>query len=242
MIFFGVLLLTDDVGHSDVVGVSSSFSDDISSYDHENSFSNLNNSGYYKLVKFLEDYVASALILILVAPLMLLIAILIKLTSKGSVFFRQSRVGFDGEVFSIYKFRTMFIYNEVNGPTVQASKNDFRVTRIGKIIRRTSLDELPQLFNVLRGEMSLIGPRPHAIDHDKMFIDKISNYKSRVFVKPGITGLAQVKGYRGEILNKKDIKSRVYCDLYYVRNWSMGLDLRIVILTFIKGFINKNAY
>ncbi len=174
---------TDDIGYSDAVDVSSSFADDSSNYECENYFSNYNNPRYYKLVKFFEDYVASALILILVAPLMLLIAILIKLTSKGPVFYRQTRVTIAGKTFLMLKFRSMPVNIENKSGAVWSQKSDDRATIIGKVLRRTSLDELPQFINVLKGEMSLIGPRPERPVFVKKFKSEINGYSDRHAVK-----------------------------------------------------------
>lgn len=233
--------MTDDAIYSDKVEYSICFSDDSSNYEYNNYFSNYNNPIYYKLVKFFEDYIFSSVILIIVFPLMFAVAILIKLTSKGPVFYRQTRVGINGKIFRVYKFRTMLFIQD-NGFVKQAYKGDSRITKLGSIIRRTSLDELPQLFNILRGEMSLIGPRPHAVPHDIEFSRHNGDYLSRQLVKPGITGLAQIKGFRGEIKKQYDIEGRINSDLQYIKNWSPYLDLKIIILTFIKGFVHKNAY
>jgi putative colanic acid biosysnthesis UDP-glucose lipid carrier transferase len=199
------------------------------------------NKFYYNLVKFIEDYLISSIILILISPLMLVIAILIKITSNGPVFYRQTRVGKNGKRFRVYKFRTMRT-NQESGFVKQAYKSDSRITKVGRIIRRTSLDELPQLFNILRGEMSLIGPRPHAESHDIEFSRHNGDYLSRQLVKPGITGLAQIKGFRGEIKKQHDIEGRINSDLEYIKSWSLYLDIKIIMLTFIKGFVHKNAY
>jgi exopolysaccharide biosynthesis polyprenyl glycosylphosphotransferase len=172
--------------------------------------------------------IALALIaLVLLAPLMLLTALAVKLDSAGPVIFRQRRAGFDGQAFSIYKFRTMSVLED--GPRIaQTRRNDPRVTRIGRLLRQSSIDELPQLFNVLRADMALVGPRPHALAHDDQYRALISSYALRHQVKPGITGWAQVNGQRGETENREDAGNRVRLDLWYIDNWSLTLDFRIL--------------
>ncbi len=183
------------------------------------------------LAKNLEDGLLSILIFILIAPVMVLIAIAIKLDNPGPVFFRQKRMGWNGKIFRIWKFRSMVEHQAEDGVIVQASKNDPRVTRVGAFIRRTSLDELPQIFNVLKGEMSLVGPRPHAIEHDKQYSQRITEYFARHNIKPGITGLAQVRGLRGETRNLEQMIQRVQADIEYINNWSVWLDLVILVRT-----------
>jgi putative colanic acid biosynthesis UDP-glucose lipid carrier transferase len=186
--------------------------------------------GVNALVKRLEDIVLSALILALVAPLMAAIAVAIKLGSPGPVIFRQRRYGLDGKEIVVYKFRTMHVMED--GPDVpQATRNDPRVTRIGAVLRGASLDELPQFVNVLQGRMSIVGPRPHAVAHNEAYRKVIKGYMVRHKVKPGITGLAQVNGFRGEISSVDKMRKRVEYDLEYLRNWSLGLDLRIILHT-----------
>ena len=161
------------------------------------------------------------------APLFAAVGLLIKLESPGPVIFRQDRKGFNGRVFTIFKFRTMNVLE--NGRVIpQARTNDARVTRVGRILRATSIDELPQLINVLLGQMSLVGPRPHAIAHDDGYTELIANYAFRQHVKPGLTGWAQVNGFRGETSRLELMERRVDCDLWYIRNWSFWLDLRII--------------
>lgn len=173
-----------------------------------------------------------------ITPLLL---VLIKLESNGPLFFKQERDGLDGHVFSCYKFRSMKINPEAN--TVQVQKEDHRITKVGKFIRKTSIDELPQFFNVLIGDMSVVGPRPHMLAHTKMYAKQIDKYMVRHFVKPGITGLAQVRGYRGEIKNKKDMENRIRLDIYYIENWSFFLDLKIIFKTTINLFkTEEKAY
>ncbi|WP_029587055.1 undecaprenyl-phosphate glucose phosphotransferase [Bradyrhizobium sp. URHD0069] len=178
--------------------------------------------------------------LLMLAPLMLAASILIKLDTPGSVIFRQSRRGFNGKPFEIWKFRTMCVSE--NGSTItQATKQDARVTRVGRFLRRTSIDELPQLWNVLRGEMSLVGPRPHALAHDNYYDQVISNYVYRHHMKPGLTGWAQVNGFRGETPTIDLMEKRVEYDVWYVSNWSIWLDLRIILRTAL-ALMYQEAY
>ncbi|MCA1539914.1 undecaprenyl-phosphate glucose phosphotransferase [Bradyrhizobium sp. NBAIM32] len=187
------------------------------------------------------DLAGASLALLVFAPVMLVTALLIKLTSPGPVFFRQTRHGFGGRAFRIFKFRTMRVLED--GPAiVQAQKNDPRVTPIGKWLRKTSIDELPQLLNVLKGDMSLVGPRPHAAAHNTEYEQIIGNYAFRHHVKPGITGWAQVNGYRGETRTLDLMQKRVEHDLWYINNWSLWLDTRIVIRTAWASFGQKSAY
>jgi len=182
------------------------------------------------------------LILLLISPLMLLIALGVKLTSPGPVLFKQKRLGWDGQPFKVYKFRSMVVHREEGGLLTQASMGDVRVTPFGAFLRRTSLDELPQFFNVLRGTMSIVGPRPHAIEHNEQYKELVDDYMRRHKVKPGITGWAQINGWRGETDTLEKMRKRVEYDLYYIENWSLWFDLRIILLTVFKGFVNKNAY
>lgn len=192
-------------------------------------------------IKRLEDVVLASLILLLIAPLMLLIALGIRLTSPGPVLFRQSRYGLNGETFEVWKFRSMTVCD--NGDTViQAKKNDTRVTRFGAFLRRTSLDELPQFVNVLQGHMSIVGPRPHAVAHNEEYRRLVHGYMLRHKIKPGITGWAQVNGWRGETDTLEKMQKRVEFDLAYVRDWSLSLDIKIILMTLVKGFVGKNAY
>ena len=187
------------------------------------------------------DLAGASLALLVFAPVMLVTAALIKLSSKGPVFFRQTRNGFNGRAFRIFKFRTMRVLED--GPTiVQAQKNDPRVTPIGKWLRKTSIDELPQLFNVLKGDMSLVGPRPHAAAHNTEYEQIIGNYAFRHHVKPGITGWAQVNGYRGETRALELMQKRVEHDLWYINNWSLWLDVRILLGTAVTAFKHQAAY
>ena len=179
--------------------------------------------------------------LTLLLPLLTITAVLIKLDSTGPILFRQRRCGFNGRPFHIYKFRTMSVLED--GPTVcQAAQSDCRVTRLGKWLRRTSIDELPQLLNVLNGSMSLVGPRPHAVAHDNHFDKVVSKYAFRHHVKPGLTGWAQVNGLRGPTPTVADIRRRVEFDLWYIDNWSLRLDCLIIIRTFLEIMRARNAY
>jgi len=193
------------------------------------------------ILKSLEDRIIGGLALFLAAPALAAIAIAVKLSSPGPVFFRQRRHGFNHQVFHVLKFRTMTVTED--GPTIkQATKDDDRITKVGRFLRRTSLDELPQLINVVRGEMSLVGPRPHAIAHNEYYSDLLDRYANRHKMKPGITGWAQVNGYRGETDTPEKMRARVEHDLHYIENWSLLLDLKILILTPIYGFVHRNAF
>lgn len=206
---------------------------------------NLNESpmiGLNRIVKAIEDRVLATIILLAISPLLLLIAIGIKCSSKGPALFKQLRHGWDGRIIKVYKFRTMIQHQETEGMLKQASMNDARVTPFGRFLRKTSLDELPQFFNVLQGKMSIVGPRPHAVLHNEFYKDSIKAYMQRHKVKPGITGWAQVNGWRGETEQLEKMRKRVECDLYYIENWSLLLDMKIIFLTFFQGFMNKNAY
>ena len=199
-------------------------------------------TGWNYIVKAIEDRVLATLMLVVFAPLMVLIALAIRLGSAGPVLFRQHRAGFNNNHFTVYKFRTMRSESEADAAVVQARRDDDRITPIGAILRRTSLDELPQLFNVLKGEMSLVGPRPHAIAHNQEYEAVIDQYLGRHKVKPGITGWAQVHGLRGETDTPEKMEQRVQHDLYYIDNWSLLMDLRILVMTLFVGFVHQNAY
>ena len=194
------------------------------------------------ITKEVFDRAFAACALIALSPLLLAIAVIVKLSSPGPVFFRQRRKGADGRTFQIYKFRTMYVHKEDTGVVKQATRGDSRITRVGVFLRSTSLDELPQFLNVLRGEMSVVGPRPHAIEHDELYQKLVEGYIHRYRAKPGITGWAQINGYRGETDRIEKMQGRVEYDLYYLRNWSFSLDLLIVAKTIIKGFKSNNAY
>ena len=179
---------------------------------------------------------------VLSIPFLVLIAIAIKISSPGPVLFKQYRNGVDGKRFKVYKFRSMEVHSEENGTVTQASKDDPRVTRFGKFLRSTSLDELPQFFNVLQGRMSIVGPRPHALVHNEYYKDLIDSYMRRHMVKPGITGWAQVNGYRGETSNLEPMAKRVEFDLYFIENWTIWLDVKIILLTPLKIFSWNSVY
>jgi putative colanic acid biosysnthesis UDP-glucose lipid carrier transferase len=192
-------------------------------------------------VKRITDIVFATLLLIVAAPVMLLIALAIKLDSPGRVFFKQDRYGLNGERIVVYKFRTMTV-SENGAVVVQAKRDDARVTRVGRILRRTSLDELPQLINVLQGRMSLVGPRPHAVAHNEEYRKLISGYMVRHKVTPGITGLAQVSGCRGETSTIDEMRRRVQYDLEYLRHWCWLLDIKIMLRTLVLIVRDKRAY
>ncbi len=198
-------------------------------------------TGTNELAKRLSDIVLASLILVLIAPVLLFIAIGVKLSSPGPVIFKQRRNGLDGDEILVYKFRSMTTQD--NGNDIkQATRSDPRVTRFGAFIRRNSLDELPQFFNVLQGHMSIVGPRPHAVVHNEQYRQIIKAYMVRHKVKPGITGWAQVNGQRGETDTLDKMQARVEYDLEYLRNWSLGLDLRIIVGTIRVLFFDRHAY
>ncbi|MEJ6077708.1 undecaprenyl-phosphate glucose phosphotransferase [Vibrio sp. 1-Bac 57] len=198
-------------------------------------------TGPASLIKRIEDVVGAALILSVIAIPMLIIALLIKKDSPGPVFFKQMRYGLDGRPINVWKFRSMNSMD--NGSFVQqAVKGDPRVTKLGHFLRRTSLDELPQFINVLSGSMSLVGPRPHAVAHNEEYRKLVDFYMLRHIVKPGITGWAQINGWRGETDTLDKMEKRVEFDLEYIRTWSISFDIKIIFITIFKGFVNKNAY
>ncbi len=192
-------------------------------------------------IKRIEDVFVSTIALILLALPMAGIAIGVKLSGPGPVFFKQRRYGLDGKEIMVWKFRSMTVCED-RGTVTQAQKGDSRITPFGRFLRSTSLDELPQFINVLLGSMSIVGPRPHAISHNEYYRDLIGGYMLRHKVKPGITGWAQVHGWRGETDSVDKMGRRVDFDLDYIRNWSLWLDMQIIVMTFFKGFIHKNAY
>tara|TARA_A200000113_G_scaffold185884_1_gene172828 strand:- start:39 stop:1439 length:1401 start_codon:yes stop_codon:yes gene_type:complete len=197
--------------------------------------------GAMNFLKRVEDILLASVILAIIAIPMLVIAAAVKLTSKGPVIFKQNRYGMDGKKIKVWKFRSMTVTE--NGDAVtQATKNDARITKVGAFLRRTSLDELPQFINVLQGHMSVVGPRPHAVAHNEAYRKKVEYYMLRHRIKPGITGWAQVNGWRGETDTLDKMQKRVEYDLEYIKNWSLWLDFKIVLFTLYKGFINKNAY
>ena len=196
------------------------------------------NNTFNAMIKRAMDIVGSICGIIVTSPLMLMMCLLIKLTSPGPLIYKQERVGLHNRTFRMYKFRSMEIQPESEEKKAWTVKNDPRVTGIGKFMRHTSIDELPQLFNILKGDMSLVGPRPERPFFVEKFREEIPRYMVKHQVRPGLTGWAQVNGYRGDT----SIRKRIECDLYYIENWSIGFDVKIIFLTFFKGFINKNAY
>lgn len=202
-------------------------------------------SGWGYLTKWVLDKSLALVGLLVLSPLLLLVAALVKLESKGPVFFRQPRLGFNNKLMMIYKFRSMYADQSDMAAAQLATKNDPRVTRLGKILRRLSIDELPQLLNVLIGDMSLVGPRPHALEAKAaghLYHEIVAGYALRHKIKPGITGWAQVSGWRGETDTEEKIVRRVECDLFYMHNWSVLFDLYILLLTVFKAPFHKNAY
>jgi Undecaprenyl-phosphate glucose phosphotransferase len=199
-------------------------------------------TGWVWLAKGLEDRLLSFAILVLISPLMLIIALAVKLTSPGAVLFKQKRHGWNGSVINVYKFRTMYVQDEDETQVTQATRDDPRITPLGRILRRTSLDELPQFINVLQGRMSIVGPRPHAVAHNEHYKELVPRYMLRHKVKPGITGWAQVHGFRGETDTLEKMEKRVEYDLHYIEHMSLWLDLQIIIMTLYKGFWSRNAY
>jgi exopolysaccharide biosynthesis polyprenyl glycosylphosphotransferase len=195
-------------------------------------------SALYLILKRGFDLILSVSVLILAAPLFIVIALLIRLTSPGPIIFAQQRVGLNGKIFSMYKFRTMSVSSREHSDSRWTVKNDPRCTAIGKILRRASLDELPQFVNVLIGDMSVVGPRPEMPVLVRKFMQSVANYNRRHYLKVGITGWAQVNGWRGDT----SIEKRIEHDLYYVRHWTLRFDLLIVALTLLRGFTDKNAY
>lgn len=197
--------------------------------------------GVLRLIKRSEDVIIGSLILCAILPVLTVIAVAIKLTSKGPVLFKQDRYGLSGQKIKVWKFRSMSVM-ENNDKVIQATKNDSRITPLGSFLRKTSLDELPQFFNVISGSMSIVGPRPHAVSHNEEYRKKVEFYMLRHKVKPGITGWAQINGWRGETDTLEKMEKRIEFDLQYIKNWSVWLDIKIIILTVFKGFVSKNAY
>lgn len=190
------------------------------------------------MAKRVVDIVGSIFAMILFSPVFLIAAVAVRSTSRGPVIFKQERVGLHNKPFQMYKFRTMEVQKPSKEKRSWTVKDDPRVTNVGKFLRRTSIDELPQFFNVFKGDMSLVGPRPERPFFVEKFKEEIPRYMIKHQVRPGITGWAQVNGYRGDT----SIRKRIDCDLYYIENWTMALDFKILFLTVFKGFINKNAY
>lgn len=197
--------------------------------------------GLRGVAKRLSDIAIASIAILLLSPLLLGVALGVKLTTPGSIIFKQRRYGLDGQEIVVYKFRTMYV-TEDSDKVRQATKNDARVTPIGGFLRKYSLDELPQFFNVLKGDMSVVGPRPHAVAHNEEYRTLIKGYMIRHKVNPGVTGLAQIRGYRGETATVEDMRLRVEADLEYLRNWSLGLDLKIIFRTVAVMFSDSKAY
>ena len=191
-----------------------------------------------KIVKRIMDIIGSLVAITIFSPVMLVTAILVKKSSPGPILFCQERIGLHNKPFKMYKFRSMGVQPKNKEEKCWTTSNDPRVTPVGKIIRKTSIDELPQLFNVLKGDMSLIGPRPERPLFVEKFKEEIPRYMIKHQVRPGMTGWAQINGFRGDT----SIRGRIEHDLYYIENWTLGLDIKILFLTFFKGFVNKNAY
>lgn len=192
-------------------------------------------------LKAAVDIVLAALGLVALAPLFIIIATAIRIDSPGSVLFRQKRTGLNNEPFWIYKFRTMRPHESANGIVAQATRDDTRITRVGRFLRRTSLDELPQLLNVVRGEMSLVGPRPHALEHDRLYSREIPNYVYRFGVRPGLTGLAQISGSRGETPTVADMERRISLDLQYIQSRTLAMDLKIMSMTIYLEIMRRSS-
>ena len=193
---------------------------------------------YEQIIKRTMDILAGIVGVILSSPIMLVTAIAIKLDSPGPILFKQTRVGQNGRHFKMYKFRTMYVQDTTEEKKGWTTKNDPRVTKVGRILRKTSIDELPQLFNILIGDMSLVGPRPESPQYGEKFKEEIPRYMIKHQVRPGLTGWAQINGYRGDT----SIRKRIEYDIYYIENWSMSFDFKIMFLTIFRGFINENAY
>ena len=196
------------------------------------------NNALNALMKRGVDLVGAVTALILFSPVMLITACVIKVTSPGPLIYKQERIGLQNKPFYMYKFRSMIVQDEKAEKKGWTTKDDPRVTPFGKFIRRTSIDELPQLVNVLKGDMSMVGPRPERPQFVEKFKEEIPRYMVKHQVRPGLTGWAQVNGFRGDT----SIRGRIEHDLYYIENWTLGFDFKIIFLTFFKGFVNKNAY
>lgn len=197
--------------------------------------------GFNVIAKSLEDKLLASIAILLLSPVLIAVAVAVKLSSPGPILFKQLRHGSDGREIEVWKFRSMRVHRQ-EAVYTQATKGDSRITRIGGFLRRSSLDELPQLFNVLVGSMSMVGPRPHPLRMNEQYMDQVHQYMQRHRVKPGITGWAQVNGYRGETDTLDKLQKRVEFDLYYIENWSIWFDLQILLLTVFRGFVHKNAY
>ncbi|MFH4619245.1 undecaprenyl-phosphate glucose phosphotransferase [Vibrio furnissii] len=197
--------------------------------------------GMGKVIKRIEDIMIGSMIALLISPVLIAVAVGVKLSSPGPVLFKQDRYGLGGKKIKVWKFRSMKVM-ENDAVVTQATKNDPRVTKFGAFIRRTSLDELPQFLNVLQGSMSIVGPRPHAVAHNEQYRKIVDNYMIRHKIKPGITGWAQINGYRGETETVDKMEKRVRYDIQYMQNWSLWLDIKIIFLTVFKGFVSETAY
>ena len=197
--------------------------------------------GAREFIKRTEDIVVASIILMLISPILIAITFAVKFTSKGPVIFKQDRYGLDGRKIKVWKFRSMTV-TENSAVVTQATKNDARITPLGGFLRRTSLDELPQFINVLKGDMSIVGPRPHAVAHNEEYRKKVEFYMFRHKAKPGITGWAQINGWRGETDTLNKMEKRVEFDLHYIKHWSLWFDIKIIFMTIFKGFKNANAY
>ena len=184
------------------------------------------------------DVFGATVALVLFSPVMAVVSVIIKVTAPGPLIYKQERIGLQNKPFQMYKFRSMVVQDQASEKKQWTVQNDPRVTAIGRLIRKTSIDELPQLVNVLMGNMSLVGPRPERPQFVEQFKEEIPRYMIKHQVRPGLTGWAQVNGYRGDT----SIRKRIECDLYYIENWTLGFDFKIIFLTFFKGFVNKNAY
>lgn len=195
-------------------------------------------NSFNMICKRAMDIVGAIVAIVIFSPVMLVTAVLVKTTSKGPLIYKQERVGLHNQTFQMYKFRSMEVQSAKSEKRAWTVRDDPRVTKVGRVIRKTSIDELPQLFNILKGDMSLVGPRPERPFFVEKFREEIPRYMVKHQVRPGLTGWAQVNGYRGDT----SIKKRIEYDLYYIENWTMGLDIKILFLTFFKGFVNKNAY
>ncbi|MDE2466791.1 MAG: undecaprenyl-phosphate glucose phosphotransferase [Alphaproteobacteria bacterium] len=198
--------------------------------------------GHARLFKSLFDRTLAAMVLVLLAPLLALIALAVKLSSRGPVLYRQQRHGLGGRAIEVLKFRTMRLHDEPAGQVIQAMPHDPRVTALGRVLRRTSLDELPQFWNVLKGEMSVVGPRPHAAEHNHDYGRRLQGYMQRHRVKPGLTGLAQINGFRGPTETLDKMAQRVELDIDYIERWSLWLDLKIILMTLPAMLRRTNAY
>lgn len=210
-------------------------------YKHPENRGFKSNGAYVNFFKPLIDKIFSLILLIILSPLLILVALFITLESKGPILFKQTRIGYRGKVFYIYKFRSMTV-TEDGHDVAQAQRSDTRITKVGRFIRKTSIDELPQLLNVLFGDMSLVGPRPHALSHDLEFTERVHGYQKRHHVLPGITGLAQVNGYRGPTADDEKLFGRIESDITYTQTVSFWTDIKILFKTVSVVFNDKNAF